>query len=472
MRLPNSRPPTPDLLAPIRSLLMTRLSTALSLIVLTTILAAVPVRVVSGQSTAEWRERRSQLAAAHPDALIILPGRWEEKAMEQPGWIQEPSFFYFTGLANIPGAILLIDGRSNTHILFAAPSPSSFGVPIEDLDLLSRDDLIAESGIDAVLPMDRFTTYVTRQLELGNPILKLNAPRMPESGSLPEGMLAVSGFHALWQQSLEASFPDARFGSVAETIQQMRWVKSDTEIRLLRPNGLASAAALRAGMKAVAAGRTQRQAEATVIASCLESGMEGPSFWPWVMGGPNAHLQNVIASFRDYHHLNRTFLEGELVRVDIGCMSGGYGGDVGRTIPVSGTFSQEQGTIWDLLVTGYQAGVRAMRPGVSVDDIAEAARSAIQEAGEADPAVVDLATLLSSPDGVSWHIHGVGIESGESPADGILRAGSVLAFEPMVSVGDHAYYLEDMWLITDAGVENLTPDLPTSRNDIEHFLSR
>lgn len=424
----------------------------------------------SAQDPDTFRARRSALAEAHPGALIILPARWEEKAMEQPAWIQEPNFFYFTGLADAPGAILVLDTASDVSILFAAPTPEPFGIPQPGSDLMQRPDWITASGIDAVLPMERFAPYIRHRLDApqGPDRILLNTPRFPLPQATPDDMLVVSGFHALWEQSLRNAFPAATFGSVADTVNRLRWAKSPAEVEHLRRNGLASAEALKAGMLAIQAGETHRMAEAAVVAACLQHNMEGPSFWPWVMGGPNAHIQRVVSSFHSSTHLNRTYQPGELVRVDIGCMSGGYGGDVGRTVPVSGSWTPEQARVWDLLIKGYRAGVAVMRAGVSLEAVEEAAQKAIMEG----TSTLDPALANEMADGILWHIHGVGIESGESPGEPVLRAGTVLAFEPMLSLGEDAFYLEDMWLITDTGVELLTPGLPTTSSEIASFLSR
>jgi Xaa-Pro aminopeptidase len=427
----------------------------------------------NGQSADELVERRNRLAHELTDGLVILPARIQEKAMEQPAWIQEPSFQYFTGLSTIPGSILVVDTRANSHVLFAAGAPLSFGIPLDTLDIQNRPDLIEASGLDAVLPMDRFIPWVNSRLgdTERQAVIYLNEARQPSRSTLPESMPPVSGGIASWRYSLEKAFPDTEIRSAAAVIRELRWQKSAVEIKHLRRNGMMSAAALKAGMRAIQQGSMQRTAESAVVAACLEAGAEGPSFWPWVMSGPNAHIGSVVRSFFDYSHLNRAFQPGELVRADIGCMSGGYGGDVGRTVPVSGLFTPEQGRIWDLLVIGYRAGVSAMKPGMNVEDVAEASRRAIRQQRGQSPELDSMIDIMTGNPGVAWHIHGVGIESGETPGP-VLVEGAVLAYEPMISIGEHAYYLEDMWLITDSGAENLTPGLPTTRQELESFLSR
>jgi Xaa-Pro aminopeptidase len=144
---------------------------------------------------------------------------------------------------------------------------------------------------------------------------------------------------------------------------------------------------------------------------------------------------------------------------------------VGRTVPVSGSYTPAQAQAWDLLIEGYLAGVEAMRPGVPLDSVRAASRDRIEALGSADPSLAALAAAFNGDQGVDWHIHGVGIESGET-AGGPLEEGVVLAYEPMVVVGDDAFYLEDMILITASGAEVLSPGLPYSAAEVAAFLRR
>ncbi|MGH9389740.1 MAG: hypothetical protein ACRD1Z_09005, partial [Vicinamibacteria bacterium] len=48
--------------------------------------------------------------------------------------------------------------------------------------------------------------------------------------------------------------------------------------------------------------------------------------------------------------------------------------------------------------------------------------------------------------------------------------GSVVAFEPMFSVDEDAYYMEDMILVTETGHEILTKGLPETAAEIEAVM--
>ena len=242
-------------------------------------------------------ERRAKLLQLIPDGLIILPSETVEKKMEQPFWVQDPSFFYFTSLLGAPGAILVMDGPKERSILFSGPDVSSFGMPLTDLNIANRKDWIEQSGISAVLSLSEFETYIQSRLNDGVQTIYLDKPRREKPSEAPPGFLEVSGFHRLWEQSIRTAFPAAKLASVSSEIDGLVWVKNVDEISQLRKNATVSAKALTSGMLYIRPEKTQRQAEGQVVGACLEEGAEGPSFWPWVMTGPNAHIQNVVKSF-------------------------------------------------------------------------------------------------------------------------------------------------------------------------------
>jgi Xaa-Pro aminopeptidase len=79
--------------------------------------------------------------------------------------------------------------------------------------------------------------------------------------------------------------------------------------------------------------------------------------------------------------------------------------------------------------------------------------------------------VLLGEDGLKWWgIHGVGLEAAEGAPE-ILRAGMVVAFEPIFSVDGQGFYLEDMILVTKDGHEILTPGLPYAAREVERAVA-
>jgi Xaa-Pro aminopeptidase len=422
----------------------------------------------------ELAARRERLMNSFPDGIVLLHARSSSSSLGEPSFKQDANFLYFTGLPNQLAAILAVDGPGREARLFVPPAPSLFGNKVESATLRPGEESARAHGFSRVERWESFLPYIEKRLSDGVRRLYVDDARNAEFPGNPEPMLPVAGDKLLWRLSVEAAFPGAEIASAEASIRAMRWAKSEAEVEILREVARTSTAALLAGIRAVEAGKSQRHSEAAVVSACFEAGAVAPSFWPWTMSGPNAHLGNIERSFFDYEHLNRDMQQGELVRVDVGCAVSRYEGDVGRTVPVSGKFSAEQRETLDLLVRAYRAGLGAMKAGVNLETVMDRARGEVVRAQttlESDYARRAAAVLIEAPLRATWHIHGVGLDGGETGTD-TLEAGSVIAFEPMFSVGADAYYMEDMILVTGSGHEVLTRGLPYTADEIEAVMRR
>jgi Xaa-Pro aminopeptidase len=384
----------------------------------------------------EHAERRDRLMASFPDGIVLLHARSTPSSLGESSFKQDANFLYFTGLPNQPAAILAIDGPRKEALLFVPEAPALFGAKVEGAGLAPGPDSARAHGFSRVESWQGFPSYIKERLSEGVRKLYTDEARNAEFSGNPPSMLPISGDKLLWRRSLEAAFPGVEIASAEMAIRGMRWAKSPAEVKILRDVARASAAALLSGIRSVEPGQGQRPSEVAVVSACFEAGAVSPSFWPWTMSGPNAHLANVVRSFFDYQHLDREMKAGELVRMDVGCALGHYEGDVGRTIPVSGEFNANQRETLDLLVRAYRAGLSAMKAGVPLETVMGRARAEVESARATltgDYARRAAATILAAPLPAAWHIHGVGLDGGETGTDR-LEAGSVIAFEPMFSV--------------------------------------
>lgn len=421
----------------------------------------------------EYAQRRTRMLTTLGEGILVLHGRPAEKAMEQWGFVQDATFLYFSGLAEVPGAILALDASMGRANLFLPPRPESFGLPVEGLVPDPGAETAERLGLDSARPWSDFVPWVEGRLRDGVQVLYVDEARRAQATGVPPGMAPVAGEYTLWRSALGQAFPSARISSAKRAIMEQRAVKSEAEVRILERNARMTAASLLAVAHRLEPGVRQRETEGAMVEACLRSGGEGPSFWPWTMSGPNAHVPRLLSAFFRYDQADRVALEGELVRVDIGCAGGLYGADVGRTLPVTGRFTTAQAEGWDLLIAGYRAGLSAMADGIPIADVRAASMEAVRSMGQATgTANVRAAAeaILAGGEG-TWHIHGVGIESGEDIPE-VLRAGMVVAYEPGFSWDADAYYLEDMILVTEEGHRILSAGLPYTAEEIAGAMRR
>ena len=143
----------------------------------------------------------------------------------------------------------------------------------------------------------------------------------------------------------------------------------------------------------------------------------------------------------------RKLVEGDLVKLDFGVIKHGFYGDSARTVRV-GKVSDEASKLVDVTRDALEAGIRAMVEGNRISDI-----------GAAVQAFVDPHGFGIVRDYVG---HGIGKKLHEEPqvpnygpalwsrgqANPRLRAGMVLAVEPMINLGTHEVEtLDDGWTV-------------------------
>lgn len=427
-----------------------------------------------GITQSEYAQRRAELMRRLPDGIILLHAESAEKPESQPSFIQGSTFAYFTGLHSLPGAVLALDARSGETTLFVPPVPFAFGYKVDSVVPDPGETSARAAGVTRIVTWDSLPAALVRWTATGSTPLYYDEARRTEALGMPASMHAVNGSRTLFRESVAAVVPSARLVSAAAVIREMRFVKSPAEIAILRSNARITALALRDALHAIAPGVRQRAVEVRVASSCVSHGAVGPSFWPWTMSGPNAHVPSLVRSVYSYDQLDRAMRPGEVVRVDIGCTAQHYGADVGRTVPVSGRFSSGQREAWDLLIAAYRAGIAHMRAGMTIAAVLEASRD---EIARLQPTLRtaegrQAAAVLLGRDGMAeWSIHSVGVDSGETPLQ-TLADGAVVAFEPIFSVGADALYLEDMIHVTANGTEVLSAGLPYTAREIEAAMRR
>jgi Xaa-Pro aminopeptidase len=257
-------------------------------------------------------------------------------------------------------------------------------------------------------------------------------------------------------------------------LEPMRRVKDTEEVEALRAVCALTVSGLQAALAAVApgVGEWAVQAEAEAI---YRRGRGAAAFATIVGGGENGCILHYVE--------NESVLEsGDLVLMDSGADLNMYCGDITRTVPVGGSFTGAQKEVFDAVAAAKVAAEATIRPGVPVADVHAAAVRSLCES------LVAMGVLSGDPDQLAsdgavrpWFPHntshwlGIDVHDvGTYARDGdpvLLEPGMVLTIEPGLyfmpgaeGVPDHlagiGVRLEDDWLVTSEGGENLTGDLP------------
>jgi Xaa-Pro aminopeptidase len=410
-------------------------------------------------------ERRQRAATALHDGILLLHA---SSALDfaGDGFRQEPFFYYFTGLENTVGAVLAIDGKSGQSWLFLPSRPPFLrgGLQPEAQPGTKAAKLL---GIEHVVDWSEMETFFSGRASQATVLYFAEAGfGFPE---LPSNLLSSRSPTApIWLQPILQKWSAFEAKDATERIEGLMEVQNADEIASLRTAAKATVPALLAGMRAIRPNVSQRSVEAVVESTCWKEGARGTSFWPWAMAGENAVFPRPFFSVARYDHLNRTMLPGELVRLDVGCEWDHYIGDLGRTVPVSGHYADDQRETWSIFVAAYHAGAKALREGVTVDQVFEAWRMELVNHRASAKSQLARHAIDSWSDRKNvpfWQVHTTNLVAGHLA--GPLKAGTTVNYEPITSVDGQGFFLEDTYLITRDGAELLTPGVPYSAEDIE-----
>jgi methionyl aminopeptidase len=142
---------------------------------------------------------------------------------------------------------------------------------------------------------------------------------------------------------------------------------------------------------------------------------------------------------------DRALEDGDIVGIDVGVRKRGYVADGARTFPV-GTVAPDRARLMDVTRRALDAAVAAVREDVRLSDVSHVIQGIVEEAGFSV-----VRELAGHGVGTSLHEPPEIPNFGEPGFGPVLRAGMVLAIEPMVNAGVAAVATKpDGWTVVTA----------------------
>ncbi|WP_328307506.1 Xaa-Pro aminopeptidase [Streptomyces sp. NBC_00442] len=186
--------------------------------------------------------------------------------------------------------------------------------------------------------------------------------------------------------------------------------------------------------------------------------------------------------------------EGELLLLDAGVEADSfYTGDVTRTLPVGGRFTDVQRRVYDLVFAAQSAGIAALHPGARYGAFHDAATRVIVEGLDAwglrpggdviahEPALYRRYTVCGTGHMLGLDCHDCAAARSRTYAQGVLKEGHVLTVEPGLyfqpddltipeELRGIGVRIEDDFLITADGAECLSSGLPRGADEVEAWM--
>ena len=265
----------------------------------------------------------------------------------------------------------------------------------------------------------------------------------------PTGRYGISdSAWAMHVLALQQALPRSAYQSLTECLPMMRAVKGDDELVRLVAAGAAADATYEQILQRRFAGRRETEVAADLADLLRQFGHEQVDFTV-VGSGPNGANPHHEAG-------DRVIEPGDAVVLDFGGLMYGYGSDTTRTVCV-GEPTDEIREVHEVVRQAQQAGVDAVRPGVTCQDIDRAARKVIVDAGYGEFFIHRTGHGI----GVTTHEPPYMVEGEEQP----LVQGMCFSVEPGIYLpGRFGVRIEDIVTVTETGGRRL--------NNTDHALGR
>jgi len=275
------------------------------------------------------------------------------------------------------------------------------------------------------------------------------------------------------------------FLALEHLLHEYRLSKSEREIELMDQAAQVSVEAHKKAMKASRPGMMEYEIEAVLLNEFNRKGMRAPAYPSIVAAGANACVLHYTE--------NRSELkDGDLLLIDAGVENHSYASDITRTFPISGTFTEPQKQLYELVLKAQLAAIEIIKPGCLWNQPHDLAIAILTEGliklglliGERETLVKEEAYkrfyMHRTGHWLGMDVHDVGdyMTNGEWRS---LEEGMVLTVEPGLYVPNDSdidpcwrgigIRIEDDVLVTQTGYRVLTAGLPKTVVEIESYMA-
>ncbi|KAG1140816.1 hypothetical protein G6F37_008714 [Rhizopus arrhizus] len=301
-------------------------------------------KVTPGFTAVEYEKRRSNLMSTLPeDSVVICLGygtRYMTNNIFYP-FHQNTDFWYLCGF-NEPDSALILG--IHLHLQYIEKDKSKRGykqtmfVPPKNAHAELWDG--PRTGIqgakeifgaDEAYESTKFTAYLKHIIGSYKNIFMDSPEKMPTLLSDESAKLIQTGL------KIQSILP------LSKKVQELRMIKSPSEIEAMKKSGLISAKAFVEAMKWTKPGLTEAQLWAKFDYETRMRGSSMLAYVPVIAGGPNALSLHYVRN-------DMELKDNDLVLVDCGGEYNGYASDITRTWPVNGRFSDAQKELYQAVL--------------------------------------------------------------------------------------------------------------------------
>ena len=380
------------------------------------------------------------------DAVILFAGnaptkRGDEKYFFTP----DRNFYYLTGIdrENFIFFMANILGERQEY-LYIEPSNEKEAKWIGEV--LSAKEAKSISGIDNIKYIDSFFDSVAEQKKRISTFF-------------------VDATRGEKDETIEKSCQGKEVKDISLILANFRTIKEPEEIKLIEDAVEITRLGIEEMMKNARPNIMEYEIEAYYDYILKKNGVKDKAFQTILASGRNGTILH-------YGQNDKKVVDGSLVLVDAGAQVGWYNGDISRTFPANGKFSERQKLVYNIVLNGQKHVLDMIKPKVPMPSLNEALKDYYFEE------LSKIGLVKTKEDVSKYYYHNVGHFLGALTHDvgdrtTELKEGMVLTVEPGLYIEEWeiGIRIEDDILVTKNGYRNLSEKMIKTVDEIETFMA-
>lgn len=405
------------------------------------------------------RVKLAQRLQEHSIAVLFAGKAPLKRGDEYYPFSPDRNFYYVTGVEREHCVFVLVKGKTDVQEMLFIPRDNGDMAKWVGANM-TEAEAKEKSGIADIRPIDAFFDDVSQILFRQNITTMFLDLEHREWDDLPSPALQFA-------QKIRTRYPAMQMQDLYPIFGDLRLYKEKEELALMRKAMDITRMGVEAMMANAGADKKEYEMEAYFDFTLLQNGVREKAFQTIAAAGKRATILH-------YTQNDGVAKDGDLLLVDCGAQVGWYNGDISRTFPVNGKFTERQKLVYEIVLSGQQKVIDEIKPGVPFATLNEILKEHyLQE-------LQKIGLVQTMEDVAKYYYHGVSHYLGAETHDigryvaRNLEPNMVLTVEPGLYIPEWeiGIRIEDDVLVTENGCEVMTKDMIKTVEEIEAFMAK
>ncbi|GAA0109439.1 aminopeptidase P family protein [Clostridium tertium] len=403
-----------------------------------------------------YKNNRSKVLESIDDnsLLILFAGKAPKKtADEKYPFTPNRNFYYLTGIDEENHILVLskINGKTNEYLFIKEVDPIA---EKWEGKTIRKEEVSQICMIEDVKYLGEFNNFIEKVV--------LNKEEINIYLDLEEENTSYK-----YVNEIKHKYYNINIKNAFKLIGNLRLIKTNEEVSRIRKAIDITIEGVKELMRNSKSGIKEYELEAYFDFICKKNGVKDFAFKTIAAAGKNATVLHYVTN-------DSELKDGDLILFDLGAQYKYYNGDISRTFPINGKFTERQKEVYNAVLRVNEKVIKEMKPGVKFVDLNKKAKDWISEE------CISLGLMTEKDDVSKFYYHSIGHSLGMDTHDIELEnrdvtfePGMIYTVEPGIYIENESIgiRIEDDVLITEDGNEVLTKEMIKTVEEIEAFMA-